>query len=64
MLIDLFVAGGGDAVEVFGEGSGLVVDVVAGVPEELADLVGSLLAEVALEEHLHGEFAGLAAGAH
>src|SRR5205823_14717703 len=62
--IDLFLAGGGDAMEVFGEASGLGVDVGDGGPEELADLFGGLFAEVSLEEHLHGEFAGFTAGAH
>src|SRR5579883_70984 len=33
----------------------------AGLPEGLPDLVGRLLAHVELEEHLHGEFTGLAA---
>ena len=36
--VDLFFAGGGDAVEVFGEAAGFVVDVVAGVPEEVLRL--------------------------
>src|SRR5260370_23901504 len=62
--VDLFLARGGDAMEVFGEASGLGVDVGDGSPEELANLVGGLLSEVALEEHLHGEFAGFTACAH
>src|SRR5260370_21977031 len=62
--VDLFLACGGDAMEVFGEASGLGVDVGDGSPEELANLVGGLLSEVALEEHLHGEFAGFTACAH
>jgi hypothetical protein len=55
--VDLGLAGGGYAVEVFGEAPGLGVYVCGGGPEEFADFVGGLLAEVALEEHLHGEFA-------
>src|SRR5271170_4693034 len=62
--VDLLLTGGGDAVEVFGEAAGVGVDVGDRGPEELADLVGGLFTEVALKEHLHGEFAGLAAGAH
>ncbi len=62
--VDLFLACSGDAMEVFCEASGLGVDVGDGGPEEFADLFGGLLAEVSLEEHLHGEFSGLAAGAH
>ena len=62
--VDLLLPGGGYAVEIFGKTSSLGVYVVDGGPEEFADFVGSLLTEVALEEHLHGEFAGLAAGAH
>src|ERR1700722_16336043 len=53
--VDLLLAGGGDAMEVFGEASGLGVYLVDGGPEELANLFGGLLAEVALGEHLHGE---------
>src|SRR5580704_15381292 len=62
--VDLFLAAGGHAMEVFGEAPGLGVHVFDGGPEELADLFGRLLAEVALKEHLHGEFARFAAGAH
>ena len=62
--VDLGLTGAGDAVEILGEATGLFVDVVAGGPEEFANFVGGLLAKIALEEHLHGEFAGLAAGAH
>jgi hypothetical protein len=55
--VDLWLAGSGDAVEVFGEAAGLCIDVVAGVPEEFADLFGGLFSEVSLEKHLHREFA-------
>jgi hypothetical protein len=62
--IDLVFALGGEAVEVVGKAAGLVVDIFARVPEEGCDLFWLLLAEVALEEHLHGQFTGLAAGSH
>src|SRR5207302_4315075 len=62
--VDLFLAGGGYAMDVLAEAAGLGVDVGDRGPEELANLFGRLFAEIALEEHLHGEFAGFAAGAH
>jgi len=62
--IDLFVLRGGEAVKIVGEASGFEVDIVAGGPEEGLDFVRFLFAQVALKEHLHGEFAGLAACSH
>src|SRR3981081_728836 len=62
--VDLFLPVEGDAMEVFGEASGVGVDLFDRGPEEFADFFGGLFAEVSLEEHLHGEFAGLAACAH
>jgi hypothetical protein len=47
-------AGGGEAVEIVCKAFGFIIYVFAGVPEEEFDFVGFLLAEVALEEHLHG----------
>src|ERR1700744_2600911 len=54
--IDLFLAGGGHAVDVFGEAAGFGVNVGNGGPEELTDFGGGLFAEISLKEHLHGEF--------
>src|SRR5258708_7053159 len=42
--VDLFLAGGGDSMEIFGEASGLGINVFDGGPEELADFFGGLLA--------------------
>jgi hypothetical protein len=62
--VDLFLPADSDAMEVFGEASGVGVDFGDGGPKELADFFGGLFAEVSLKEHLHGKFAGFAAGAH
>ena len=59
-FVDLFLVGDGHAKQVLGKAAHLRLDLVAGLPEGGAHLVGDLLADVRLEEHLHGEFARLA----
>ena len=52
--IDFVFALGGDAVDVVCKAFGFIIYVVAGTPEKALDFFRFLLAEVALEEHLHG----------
>ena len=62
--VDLHPALGGHAINVLGKAARLRIHVVARGPEEPAHLLRRLLAQVALEEHLHRQFAGLAARSH
>ncbi len=51
--IDLILALRGQAVKIVGKATCLIVDIITRVPEQLLDLFRLLLAEIALEEHLH-----------
>jgi hypothetical protein len=62
-LVDFFVMSDGDAEDVFSETLDGGLDVVGCFPEGGANLVGGLLADVGLKEHLHGQLTGFAAGA-
>src|ERR1035441_7691268 len=60
-FVDLLLVGDSYAEQVLGKAAHLGLDLVAGLPEGGAHLVGGLLADVRLKEHLHGQLARLAA---
>src|SRR6185437_8553101 len=63
-LVHLILALRRHPVKVIGEASRLDVDIIARLPEQTLHLIRLLLAQIALEEHLHGQFAALAATSH
>jgi hypothetical protein len=51
----------GDPKKLLGKVAHFRLNGIAGLPERGANLAGSLMADVGLKQHLHGELAGLAA---
>jgi hypothetical protein len=62
--VDLRLSLAGNPEQVLRKAARLGVHVVARRPEQPAHLLRRLLAQVALEQHLHRQLAGLAARAH
>src|SRR5215469_4023196 len=65
-VVDLLVVERRNAEDVLCEAPDIGLDFVPGLPEGRVHLVGGLLADIGLKQHLHGNFARLAsrAGAH
>ena len=59
--IDFLMLGLGDTKEIFSKTTYFRLNFIASLPKGRTDLVRSLAADIRLKEHLHGEFAGLAA---